>query len=144
MNIQKMVIVLFFVVLTLNGCATSNRLPDGSVDKEYGIPLRAMNKFYLVQKLVDGRKIYYMHVEEDDARCFILIKPKGTTSYAIAGWSKRDYWVCVLHPPGQRYWVLAETRGVGYPKYSFPLKYSSEREAYIVGKVLMLKRAGVY
>ncbi len=144
MNIQKMISLLFIVGLTLNGCATSNQLPDGSVDKEYGIPIRAMNKFYLVQKLVDGRKIYYMHVEEDDARCFILVKPNGATSYAIAGRSKREHWVCVLHPPGQRYWVLVETRGVGHPKYPFPHKYTSEKEAYIVGKVLMLKRAGVY
>lgn len=145
MNIFKIIgFALMLSMIILMGCATTNHLPDGSVDKEYGVPIRAMNKFYLVDTFQDGRKLYYMHVEEDNARCFILLKPNSKLGYAVAGRSKREHWVCVLNPPGQRYWVLVETKGVGYPKYPFPHKYTSEKEAYIVGKVLMLKRAGVY
>lgn len=141
--------LLIFILATasfiLCGCATT--LPDGSVDREI-IPIRGMSGMPLVTVLADGRRIYFLHVEKENARCFIILKPDGKASYFLTGNSKRQHWVCVLRPPGQRHWVIVETpewtNGRPRPIRRFPHKYEEEREAYIVGKVLILKRAQEY
>lgn len=135
-------LILATVTLILSGCATT--LPDGSVDREF-IPIRGMSGMPLVTVLPDNRRIYYHHVEKENARCFIIVKPDGKASYFLTGSSKRQHWVCVLRPPGQQFWVIAETpewtNGRPRPIRTYAHKYAEEREAYVVGKALILKRA---
>ena len=145
MHKQVTRLILATVTLILGGCATT--LPDGSVDREL-IPIRGMSGMPLVTVLPDNRHIYYLHVEKENARCFIIVKPEGKASYFLTGSSKRQHWVCVLRPPGQQFWVIVETpewsNGRPKPIRTYDRKYSQEREAYVVGKALILKRARKY
>lgn len=133
------------IIFILSGCATT--LPDGSVDREI-IPIRGMSGMPLVTVLSDDRRIYYLHVEKENARCFIIVKPDGKASYFFTGKSKRQHWVCVLRPPGQQFWAIVETpewtNGRPEPIRTYPHKYREEKDAYSVGKALILKRANNY